>query len=516
MARGSLRVVLVGALVLALSSACRAQPSPTTSDTSSTTPPRTTVQELVPGFLEAQPTFTQARTTNQPAGQPIEVDTTQLGAAQFAATDIGLSFEATDLANDQWDPANGTLDELLTQLGHPGLRFGGNSIDRRTCWTSSGEQPPEWAEVTLTPEDFQRLARMVAVTDSPVTLGLDLGHDDPQRAADMAFHAHQALGDHLIVVTIGNEPNGFYNTRQELRIRDANWNEATYVSRAQAYAQAIHARVPDLSIVGPGAFDAPWWRAFLEAGIPNTVALTQHWYPLWSCDGVKEPRAQPTAGNLVSPWIHERANFILGMGEQTASTADVPLWLEETGRTSCPGANSAANTHAQALWTVDYTLTAVQHGIQRINHHSMLGSCAGGAPMSIVCTNQSSHQLNGRASYLGLALLAQIPAGSSGGRVPASGPTTAYSFRHDRDLYVAVINPTDPTSIGRSPISVTVPEGATLREVSQLSGSDLADPTTSQFIPLSPSPALPAELNPASATLFHYVLTSSPTSSRNS
>lgn len=57
----------------------------------------------------------------------------------FGASNIGISFEATDLADPRLDPAASNLDDLLTSLGSPALRFGGNGLDRRTFWSSTGD-----------------------------------------------------------------------------------------------------------------------------------------------------------------------------------------------------------------------------------------------------------------------------------------------------------------------------------------------------------------------------------------
>src|SRR5699024_9229377 len=70
--------------------------------------------------------------------------TITVGAEQhgpgFTADNIGVSFEATDLADPRLDPDDSNLDEQLTSLGSPALRFGGNALDRRTFWTSKGEK----------------------------------------------------------------------------------------------------------------------------------------------------------------------------------------------------------------------------------------------------------------------------------------------------------------------------------------------------------------------------------------
>src|SRR5699024_8095856 len=128
---------------------------------------------------------------------------------RFTADNIGVSFEATDLADPRLDPSKSNLDEQLKALGSPALRFAGNALDRRTFWTSKGEKPKHGEKVIITPDDFKRLKKLVDATGSTVTIGVPLGTYDPGRGADMAAYAIDILGDSLVGLGIGNEPNGY-------------------------------------------------------------------------------------------------------------------------------------------------------------------------------------------------------------------------------------------------------------------------------------------------------------------
>jgi len=85
----------------------------------------------------------------------------------YTADNIGVSFDATDLADPRLDPESSNLDEQLRPLGSPELRFGGNALDRRTFWTSTGETPKYDEKVTVTPDLYDG-AWMEAVAESDV------------------------------------------------------------------------------------------------------------------------------------------------------------------------------------------------------------------------------------------------------------------------------------------------------------------------------------------------------------
>lgn len=462
--------------------------TPSASTSSSPTPPppppvkdHWIVDELVPGLQPAKGAFVAPRPSAAKAGPPLKITLpAHPGNTQWRTSNVGLSFESTDLVDPRWDPARSPLTPLLASLNGPSLRFGGNSVDRRVFWTSKKEAKPRWATVTVTPADLQRLARMANEVDATVTLVLDLGHYDPKRAADMAFHASKALGPRLKAVSIGNEPNGYNLASQpKLKLRDATWSPAAYVRQANAYVKAIHARTPKLAIAGPGAYDTPWWRAFGTANFPHTAAMSQHWYPLWSCadrKGTKEPHSTPTIANMTSPWLHTKADKILGMGRATAKSYGLPLWLEEAGPTSCPGA-TVSRTHAHALWNVDFTLNAADNGVQRTNMHSTLLPCGRGNPMSVVCSTTQSNgpdPVIGQSTFQSLIFAAQVTTGRITQVETGDSRVTGYLVTGARSRDLVLVNMHDPAKTGASPLKLTLPAKVKPRMASILTADSLA------------------------------------------
>ena len=185
-------VVVTGALFLGplgRNLSPSAGPSPSTPQ--ETAPPPWESTNL-PGY-DPDPGPFELTPLEEATGDPVTVSLRlEPGAVRTGGT-VGLSFDATELANPMWDSPESNLTLTLQELDRPVLRFGGNGVDRRMWWTSEGEPAPEWAEATVTPEDLARVANVAEDIDAEVTLVLDLGHEDAARAADMAAHAQDAF-----------------------------------------------------------------------------------------------------------------------------------------------------------------------------------------------------------------------------------------------------------------------------------------------------------------------------------
>ena len=95
------------------------------------------------------PAVTYYKQIPPPSGSPLEhVDPLELtvknegvGTTLNKGT-VGISLEATDLADPTLSADNASMVKLLKASDGTVLRFGGNAVDRRFFWTSSGEALP--------------------------------------------------------------------------------------------------------------------------------------------------------------------------------------------------------------------------------------------------------------------------------------------------------------------------------------------------------------------------------------
>lgn len=443
-----------------------------------------------------------------PAGSPLEaVEPLQISVSKdLVGTSlskglVGISLEATDLADTALSSSNASTVKLFKEAGQPVLRFGGNAVDRRFFWTSTNEAvPPNYTGDkarpvrAVGPADLARLNTLLEAADATVSLTVDLGHYDPNRAADMAKHAAQIFGPRLLSLTIGNEPNGFGTNG----VRPAGYTIENYVAELKAYANAINAVAPNVPISGPGAYDQKWWQPFIDADIPQKKILSFHNYPLYSCDGTVDPLASPTMANLMSGLMHDRAEDYQQAALKTGRDAGLEVWLPETGIAACPGSNETSRSHASALWTADYALNAAQLGITRIGFHSSLLTCKGGPPMSAICSGgaylKPDGNVSGRANFFGISMVAEMERGkflklnAKGG-----GLVFAYALQNaDGSTSVAVVNENDPEKAAQTEVTLKLPGQALTGTMTQMSGpgyaaedSTVIDGARSEPVPLA-------------------------------
>lgn len=424
-----------------------------------------------------------------PAGSPLTaVDSQTLTISKdevgtsLSTSQIGISLEATDLADPNLNADNVSKVEVLKGLHQPVIRFGGNAVDRRFFWTSTGEPIP--ADYTgdkahpvrsAGPDDLKRIKGMLDAADAYASLSVDLGHFDPARAADMAKFGAEILGDRLVAITIGNEPNGFGDGDR----RQGEYTAADFIKEAQAYADAMYEVAPDVPISGPGTYAADWVTPWVEMPMKQKKILTFHHYPLTGCN-TGAAADQPTMANLLSTNMHERSIDYNKTFVEKGNAAGIPTWIPETGISACTGSNETTKTYASALWAADYALNAAQTGIQQTDFHSSMITCKGGPPMSVVCAEgeylQPTGVMNVRANYYGLSMVSSIGAGkflrssNEGG-----GLNYAYAIQQeDGSTTVAFVNENNPETAAQTKVTLKLPDIPATATMTQMTGGSYA------------------------------------------
>lgn len=311
----------------------------------------------------------------------VTVNTTGTTFGAIGGQYIGLSFESGTLDSGKFDNT-GNLAQLLRNLGHGVIRFGGNSVDRSFAG--------------ITPGALDGLARLADATGWHVLYSENLGSYNAASVSANAKAVDAALGGRLFAFACGNEPEDYPN--HGLRAR--SYNPGDYLGQAAACLQAIRAGAPNAPLEGPDS-GSPRWIAKYAAAEAGTISwLGQHYYPL----GCAAPGEKPAtaAGALLSPALTAKEAATFSVAVAAAKAARVPLVISETNSACGGGVPGLSDSYASALWVIDYMLTGAAHGVHSMNFHGGLdGSCKG---YTVLCQVGTSDAYSAQPIYYGMLL----------------------------------------------------------------------------------------------------------------
>lgn len=369
---------------------------------------------------------------------------------------LGLSFEKNLLI--QPGLTAGNLAQYLKTLGPGVLRFGGNQVDK-AFWTSKGEKKPEWAQTLLTPKEYERLATLVKASGWKLIIGVNLKHPDPERAADEVAHARRIVGDALIAVEVGNEPNYYSKERP-------GYTPARYYEEFESYRVAIAKTAPGIGLLGPSGGSAPTAIEFLtdfarrQQDNPqrNLESLATHFYP--HC--ARNPPI-PTMKDLLSLEFQQRIRTRVQMLVDAARPLGVKTRLTEANSLTCGGVDGVSDRFGAALWAVDQAMLVASLGVTAENFHSNIAVCQGpkppGAAYTPFCapnpTEQAAGKLIPQPEYYALLFVREVGTGTFA-PVESSDPATlrAYAVRNGASLRVVLDNLEDPATAKERAVTV--------------------------------------------------------------
>jgi hypothetical protein len=292
----------------------------------------------------------------------------------------GFSYETVQLADPSFFAAdNYTLVALFRLLSPRGvLRIGGNSSE--FCWwqTKPDQQPPpdpssaghadNWMPHNLTaiqPVAVDRLAGFLDATKWKAIYGLNLGTGTPDRAAEESAYVARTLGSRLLYFQIGNEPEFYRNSNNQLR--SPGWNFDQYLAQWMAFARAIIERVPEARFGGPDVgSDDSWVVRFAQEASKllsgRIVACTGHCYAEGPPD---DPRV--TVARLLS--TDAKIDRDLPHIIEAADSAGIVYRMTEGNSCYRGGKPGMSNAFCSALWAADYLLKLASYGCSGVNLH---------------------------------------------------------------------------------------------------------------------------------------------------
>lgn len=330
------------------------------------------------------------------AGHPITLTILNHDTGRIAPGFVGLSYEKAILSTPLFSAANLPLVRLFRLLGPGLLRIGGNSVNE-TLWNPAGRG---LTRGETAPADIERLAGFLRATGWRVIYGLNGTTSSPERSAQEAAFAAQALGTDLYDFEIGNEPDVY--PHNGLEARDFSFSD--FLRLWNSYRRAILARVPDARFSGPAA--AADYRGyalpFARTERKHIELLTQHYY---RGNGRSVP--PPTIGFLLKP--DPRLKAMADALRRAASTNHIPLGyrIAEANSFYPGGVPGLSNTFGSALWVLQFAFTLAAAHAAGLNLHGG-GDYSGYTP---IANKPDGSILEARPEYYGLYLFSRLEGG---------------------------------------------------------------------------------------------------------
>ncbi len=340
---------------------------------------------------------------------------TTTGLGTIPSRFMGLSYEKLTMSYGYFHASNHNLIALFRHLGAGVLRLGGGYVDK-LLWTTNANGTHQ----QISPANVDNLAGFLQATGWLCLYGINFATSTPALAAEEVAFAVSALGENLLGIEIGNEPDEYGIPGNYFA---GNWTFEDFIDRWNSFRSAILQAAPHVPITGPAAGGgnhiSTWTLPFAQAVTPGELPLlTQHYYRASGASTTS------TAAFLVSP--DTQLTTDLGILKAGAQQLGIPFRISECNSFSNGGAAGVSNSYASSLWVVDFLFNVAMAGATGVNMHG-----GGNSPGYTPIADDSGAVIEARPEYYGLLLFALAGQGTmlqtqlSAGSVDA----TAYAVR---------------------------------------------------------------------------------------
>jgi len=343
---------------------------------------------------------------------------------------MGLGFEISSVAVPGLLAAsNRTYVKLVRGLGRQGvIRIGGNTSDF-SRYDAHGTAVSAPKATVVTEANLRELKTFVDAIGWKLIWGLNLGDDRLDNAVEEARAVAGIMGDRLLALEIGNEPDLFPRSGH----RGADYGYAAWFAEYRRYKAAIRAALPHAPFAGPDLAGATDWMEQFARDEPDCVLLTAHHYITG--------QANPAATMETMLANNTKYDAVLARFQAAAQMAKKPWRMCETASFSGGGKEGVSDTLGAALWALDYLFVLAEHGCAGVNMETgvnHLGWISHYTPIN----DDLKGSYWAAPEYYGLLAFAQMPKGDVLAVDCQAGDVnlTAHAVKKDGELCVALIN----------------------------------------------------------------------------
>ncbi|MGI8507458.1 MAG: glycosyl hydrolase family 79 C-terminal domain-containing protein [Solirubrobacteraceae bacterium] len=269
----------------------------------------------------------------------------------------------------------------ITPDQSPVIRIGGDSTDQ--AWVPTrGVTPPPQVSYGLTPRWFATTGALATVLNAKLTMGLNLGANQPALAAAEARRYERSFKGALAAFEIGNEPNVYdvvaaYHTPSggSVTTRPPGYGYPEYRREFNRVAAAL----PPLALAGPALAAGPKptkgsWIETLPSfltGERRVQTLTVHRYPLRNCFVGPGSPQYPTVSHLLASYATIGLDNSVRRYVAIAHSHGRELRVDELNSVACRGKRGVSDTFASGLWVLDALFGLARVGVDGVNMHTL-------------------------------------------------------------------------------------------------------------------------------------------------
>jgi hypothetical protein len=350
---------------------------------------------------------------------------------QIPADYMGLGYEISSVAvPGLLAAANTAYVRLVQGLGRRGvIRVGGNTSDF-SRYDAGGAPVSSPKGTVVNQANLRQLKTFLDAIGWTLIWGLNLGDDKLDNAVAEARAVAEIMGDRLLALEIGNEPDLFSRSGH----RGPAYDYAMWHADYRRYKTAIRSVLPRVPFAGPdlaGATD--WMEQFARDEADDIALLTAHHY----ITGQANPAATLDTMLAANP----RYEPALARFQAAAETAHKPWRMCETASFSGGGKAGVSDTAAAALWALDYLFVLAGHGCAGVNMETGVNHLGWISHYTPISDDLKGHY-GAAPEYYGLLAFSLAGRGEliAVRCEPGGVNLTAYATRQKDDLCLTVIN----------------------------------------------------------------------------
>jgi hypothetical protein len=285
----------------------------------------------------------------------VTVDTSKV-LATIPDDYMGLGYEISSVAiPGLLSATNHTYVKLVQGLGRNGvIRIGGNTSDF-SRYDAHGAPVSAPKASVVNEANLHELRTFVDAIGWKLIWGLNLGDDKLDNAIEQARAVSTIMGDRLLALEIGNEPDLFPRSGH----RGADYGYPAWFAEYRRYKAAIRAVLPHAPFAGPDLAGATDWMEQFARDERDIALLTAHHYITG--------QANPAATMETMLANNTKYDPVLARFQAAAQSAGKPWRMCETASFSGGGKEGVSDTFAAALWALDYLFVLAGHDCAGVN-----------------------------------------------------------------------------------------------------------------------------------------------------